>query len=80
MSHIIYIYDLYDQDELYVYVSSDLVIEQMLFHKSHICNLCGLHEQFGCVSSIFRAGSGHFFSGSGRVRAAHIEPGSGSGH
>ena len=27
-----------------------------------------------------RAGSGHFFSGPGRVRAAHIEPGSGLGH
>ena len=21
----------------------------MIYHKIHICNLCGLHEQHGCV-------------------------------
>ena len=29
---------------MYQWVSSNLLLEKMIFHKSHICDLCGLRE------------------------------------
>ena len=35
----------------YLIVELSLAKEKMIFHKSHIWNLCDLHEQFWCVFS-----------------------------
>ena len=39
--------------EFYKCDTSNEMLEKMIFHKIHICNICGLHELCGCVSSNF---------------------------
>ena len=36
--------------KLYECVSSNSLLKKMIYHKIHICDLCGLHELCGCVS------------------------------
>ena len=41
----------YFPNEFYLCVSSNALLEKMIYYKIHICNLCGLHELCGYVSS-----------------------------